>query len=309
MMNETIDTLNPMSQRILAIKPEPFQQRDGKKIASCQVCYSDGTKCRHYIEANTMFLRYASSLAECKGVTYGENPYEESEHGYRLADGHAFAKIEMQILSPSMGYIDLFAVTGLCVMPPQYAIICLGQTSYLSVTLSVAALLNKIYKAQAFYDPEGKQHSILLGPKVFMQAEANRYAMKAALDEDVPLNFLDPRIASAIGVYNDYLLAQPPADLRKKIMNTNRRTKPGLQRLEEIENTRKEGEQNQNAMEGDVQTVPLTEAFFQGKPASYWLGLEEKNRRLTCQCKGLLQTMQAGLDFADNASESRFGGF
>lgn len=109
--------------------------------------------------------------------------------------------------------------------------------------------------------------------------------------------------------YNDYLLAQPPADLRKKIMNTNRRTKPGLQRLEEIENTRKEGEQNQNAMEGDVQTVPLTEAFFQGKPASYWLGLEEKNRRLTCQCKGLLQTMQAGLDFADNASESRFGGF
>lgn len=237
------------------------------------------------------------------------NPYEESEHGYRLADGHAFAKIEMQILSPSMGYIDLFAVTGLCVMPPQYAIICLGQTSYLSVTLSVAALLNKIYKAQAFYDPEGKQHSILLGPKVFMQAEANRYAMKAALDEDVPLNFLDPRIASAIGVYNDYLLAQPPADLRKKIMNTNRRTKPGLQRLEEIENTRKEGEQNQNAMEGDVQTVPLTEAFFQGKPASYWLGLEEKNRRLTCQCKGLLQTMQAGLDFADNASESRFGGF
>ena len=256
-----------------------------------------------------MFLRYASSLAECKGVTYGKNPYEESEHGYRLADGHAFAKIEMQILSPSMGYIDLFAVTGLCVMPPQYAIICLGQTSYLSVTLSVAALLNKICKAQAFYDPEGKQHSILLGPKVYMQAEANRYAMKAALDEDVPLNFLDPRIASAIGVYNDYLLAQPPADLRKKIMNTNRRTKPGLQRLEEIENTRKEGEQNQNTMEGDVQTVPLKEAFFQGKPASYWLGLEEKNRRLTCQCKGLLQTMQAGLDFADNASESRFGGF
>lgn len=114
---------------------------------------------------------------------------------------------------------------------------------------------------------------------------------------------------SYFGVYNDYLLAQPPADLRKKIMNTNRRTKPGLQRLEKIENTRKEGEQNQNAMEGDVQTVPLTEAFFQGKPASYWLGLEEKNRRLTCQGKGLLQTMQAGLDFADNASESRFGGF
>lgn len=92
-------------------------------------------------------------------------------------------------------------------------------------------------------------------------------------------------------------------------MNTNRRTKPDLQRLEEIENTRKEGEQNQNAMEGDVQIVPLTEAFFQGKPASYWLGLEEKNRRLTCQWKGLLQTMQAGLDFADSASESRFGGF
>lgn len=46
-------------------------------------------------------------------------------------------------------------------------------------------------------------------------------------------------------------------------MNTNRRTKPGLQRLEEIENTRKEGEQNQNTMEGDVQIVPLTEAFFQ----------------------------------------------
>lgn len=114
---------------------------------------------------------------------------------------------------------------------------------------------------------------------------------------------------SYFGVYNDYLLAQPPADLRKKIMNTNRRTKPVLQRLEEIENTRKEGEQNQNAMEGDVQIVPLTEAFFQGKPASYWLGLEEKNRRLTCQWKGLLQTMQAGLDFADNASESRFGGF
>lgn len=44
-------------------------------------------------------------------------------------------------------------------------------------------------------------------------------------------------------------------------MNTNRRTKPSLQRLEEIENTRKEGEQNQNAMEGDVQTVPLIEAF------------------------------------------------
>lgn len=114
---------------------------------------------------------------------------------------------------------------------------------------------------------------------------------------------------SYLGVYNDYLLAQPPADLRKKIMNTNRRTKPGLQRLEEIENTRKEGEQNQNAMEGDVQIVPLTEAFFQGKPASYWLGLEEKNRRLTCQWKGLLQTMKAGLDFADSASESRFGGF
>lgn len=297
-----------MSQRILAIKPEPFQQRDGKKSASCQVYYSDGTRCRHFIEANTMFLRYASSLAECKGVTYGKNPYEESEHGYRLADGHAFAKIEMQILSPSMGYIDLFAVTGLYVMPPQYAIIGLGETSYLSVTLSVAALLHKINKAQAFYDPECKQHA-MLGPKVYMQAEANRYAMKAALDEDVPLNFLDPRIASAIGVYNDYLLAQPPADLRKKIMNTNRRTKPGLQRLEEIENTRKEGEQNQNTMEGDVQTVPLKEAFFQGKPASYWLGLEEKNRRLTCQCKGLLQTMQAGLDFADNASESRFGSF
>lgn len=309
MMNETIDTLNPMSQRILAIKPEPFQQRDGNKIASCQVCYSDGTKCRHYIEANTMFLRYASSLAECKGVTYGGNPYEESEHGYRLADGHAFAKIEMQILSPSMGYIDLFAVTGLCVMPPQYAIICLGQTSYLSVTLSVAALLNKICKAQAFYDPEGKQHSILLGPKVYMQAEANRYAMKAALDEDVPLNFLDPRIASAIGVYNDYLLAQPPADLRKKIMNTNRRTKPGLQRLEEIENTRKEGEEHQHATEGDVQTVPLKEAFFQGKPASYWLELEEKNQRLKSRCQGLLQLMQADIGFADHASASRFGGF
>ena len=307
-MNEMIDAWNPMSQRILAIKPEPFQQQGGKKTASCLVYYSDGTKCRHYIEANTMFLRYAQSLAACKGVTYGENPYEESQHGYRLADGHAFAKIEMQILSPSMGYIDLFAVTGLCVMPPQYAIICLGQMTYLPVTLSVAASLNKIYKAQAFYDPEGKQHS-MLGPKVYMQAEANRYAIKAALDEDVPLNFLDPQTASLIGVYNDYLLTLPPADLRKKIMNTNRRTKPGLQRLEEIENIRKEGEQNQKGAEDHGQTAPLAEATFQGKPASYWQGLEEKNQRLTCRCHNLLQMMQADLDFADPASASRLGGF
>lgn len=92
-------------------------------------------------------------------------------------------------------------------------------------------------------------------------------------------------------------------------MNTNRRTKPGLQRLEEIENTRKEGEQNQNATEDDVQTAPLEEAFFQGKPASYWQGLEEKNRRLTCQCQGLLQLMQANLGFADHASAPPFGGF
>lgn len=89
-------------------------------------------------------------------------------------------------------------------------------------------------------------------------------------------------------------------------MNTNRRTKPGLQRLEEIENIRKEGEEHQHATEDDGETAPLAEPFFHGKPASYWLGLEEKNRRLTCQCKGLLQTMQADLDFADNASESRF---
>lgn len=297
-----------MSQRILAIKPEPFQQRDGKKSASCQVYYSDGTRCRHFIEANTMFLRYASSLAECKGVTYGKNPYEESEHGYRLADGHAFAKIEMQILSPSMGYIDLFAVTGLYVMPPQYAIIGLGETSYLSVTLSVAALLHKINKAQAFYDPECKQHA-MLGPKVYMQAEANRYAIKAALDEDMPLNFLDPQIASIIGVYNDFLLTLPLADLRKKIMNTNRRAKPGLQRLEEIENIRKEGEEHQHATEGDAETAPLAEPFFQGKPASYWLGLEEKNQRLKSRCQGLLQLMQADIGFADHASASRFGGF
>lgn len=92
-------------------------------------------------------------------------------------------------------------------------------------------------------------------------------------------------------------------------MNTNRRTKPGLQRLEEIENTRKEGEQNQNAMEGDVQTVPLTEAFFPGKPASYWLELEEKNQRLKCRGQGLLQLMQADLGFAGNASAPRLGGF
>lgn len=308
MMNEMIDAWNPMSQRILAIKPEPFQQQDGKKIARCQVYYSDGTRCRHFVEANTMFLRYALSLAECKGVTYGEHPYKESKHGYRLADGHAFAKIEMQVLSPSMGYIDLFAVTGLYLMPPQYAIIYLGQTSYLSVTLSVAALLNKINKAQAFYDPKGKLHS-MLGPKVYMQAEANRYAIKAVLDEDVPLNFLDPRTASLISTYNDYLLTLPPADLRKKIMNTNRRTKPGLQRLEEIENIRKEGEQHQHATEGDGETAPLAEPYFQGKPASYWQGLEEKNRRLTCQCQSLLQAMQADLGFRDRASAPPFGGF
>ena len=114
---------------------------------------------------------------------------------------------------------------------------------------------------------------------------------------------------SYFGVYNDYLLAQPPADLRKKIMNTNRRTKPGLQRLEEIENIRKEGEEHQHATEDDGETAPLAEPFFQGKPASYWLELEEKNQRLKCRCQGLLQLMQADLGFAGNASAPRLGGF
>lgn len=92
-------------------------------------------------------------------------------------------------------------------------------------------------------------------------------------------------------------------------MNTNRRTKPSLQRLEEIENIRKEGEEHQHATEDDGETAPLAEPFFQGKPASYWLELEEKNQRLKCRCQGLLQLMQADLGFAGNASALRLGGF
>lgn len=92
-------------------------------------------------------------------------------------------------------------------------------------------------------------------------------------------------------------------------MNTNRRAKPGLQRLEEIENIRKKGEEHQHVAEGDGETAPLAEPIFQFQPASYWLELEEKNQRLKCRCQGLLQLMQADIGFAGNASASRLGGF
>ena len=285
----------------IAFVPEAVQTIHGKTTNSCITYDMNGKPSRCYETVDQVFQSYAWYVALNKQIEVEERkkPFIKTKYGYELYNQQRFIKVEMQQVTPTMGYIDVFAIQRLAIQPPYFTIFGMKNGIYIPASVTFATAMEKINAAQNYYDPKGEHHTLLIGCEVDMaisNADMHRHLEVSLQNGNKKLDITNVYQARFIGDVCNYLLSFPPNQLLEKINGLDKRVTAGIKRMEEIEKQLDEGakaagiDQNQSAREKELEKE-LSEA-------------KKEMEILQNEKMGLLQALQARENVQSIGTES-----
>ena len=285
----------------IAFVPEAVQIVNGRTTNSCITYDANGKTARCYEAVDCAFKGYALYQAQNQQIEVdeGADPFIKTKYGIELYNKQRFIKVEMQQVTPTMGYIDVFAIQRLAICQPYFTIFGMKNGIYIAASVNFATAAEKINAAQNYYDPEGKLHSLLIGCEVDMaisNADMHRHLEVSLQNGNKKLDITNVYQARFIGDVCNYLLSFPPNQLLEKINGLDKRVTAGIKRMEEIEKQLDEGakaagiDQNQSAREKELEKE-LSEA-------------KKEMEILQNEKMGLLQALQARENVQSIGTES-----
>lgn len=228
----------PKVSPVIAFRPEPERMFNDIPFNSCLVFHEDSTFSNSGVTAQESFEKYAVQVALEANVKNAKDSYRETDYGYTLCNNQVFMKIEMEATKPTLGYIEIFSIESLAILPPLGTLFIMKNGIFVPSTCRFDTALLKVNASQNFYDPEGKKHSTPIGMRMFMNISNNLIQSNPGImmtKESMLLDMNDAAQLLHASQFCDYMEFGPASQVIQKIRGLKRRTGPGLKRLLEID--------------------------------------------------------------------------
>ena len=234
----------PKVARVIAFRPEPERMFNDKPFNSCLVFHEDSTFSNSGMTVQESFEKYAIHVALEAKVKNNKESYRETDYGYTLCNNQVFMQIEMQATKPMLGYIDVFEIESMSILPPLGTLFIMKNGIFVPSTCRFDTALLKVNASQNFYDPKGEKHSTPIGMKMFMNISNNLIQSNPGIvmtRESMLLDMNDAAQLLCASQLCDYMEFGQPSQVMTRIRGLKRRTAPGLKRLLEIDMQLKAG--------------------------------------------------------------------
>ncbi len=238
--NANMTNINFHMDKALALYPMPTQRMGDENIYQTIEYSETGNKSVHWESVRQTFQSYGKQIAINAGVKDKGKVCMKSKYGYQLANGDVFIKVILQTYKPTEGFIDLFAIQALWGNPSIGLFIYLGKGITLPCVSSISCVMEKIYDAQNYYDPNYLRHSKDGLP--FRVSD-----VPVALSENIVIGNENPltlqteeAVCTAYNLCN-HIKAMPPSQMLSGIEGICRRLEPQMDQIQKAKEIRAQG--------------------------------------------------------------------
>lgn len=254
--NDNLTKMHLPTQKAVIFYPEPVERMGDKDLHRTIVYNENKNKSDHWSHVKKTFEDYADRVALCAGAKNLDKTWIETAYGLQLADGEVFVPLTLQPFTPMIGYIDPFAIETLYLNPYMGTIIYMKNGICISCSSRLTCVMEKIQRAQDFYDPDYRRHSKEGVP--FSLSDAS----SAALMANIPLGnkgesdliITNERELDFAYAFCNHINAMPPSQRDAKLEGLRKRLKFQKDQVENSKRIRAQGQAAENII------VPVSSA-------------------------------------------------
>ena len=275
--------------------PLPVERMGDKELHRTVVYNEMGNPYPQMMSAKQSFESYAMQIALEAGVSDPREVWTESLYGYQLADGEVFIPLTLQPFTPTVGYLNLFAIESLCINPYMGTSIYMIHDIIISCITTPETVMKKIDNADRFYDPEGLKH-----PKEGIPFKL--IASPIALPEDIVVG---NEIESPLALHTEkdirltydlcgHILAMSPSKMLTGVKGLRQRLAPMIDKIDNDQKIRAQGLAAGNGK--PIAIDPKSTAHEEMVPRSLLEAERAEKERYKKQNQHLLKALSVGND-------------